>query len=74
MNHYDQLSLNTCHYSINNNFINYYYYLNNKFNRLMYDNEAQLSHFTCLWVTVFTGWTNAAGSVEASNKIIVILS
>ena len=73
MKHYDQLSQNRCHYSINNNFINYDY-LNNKFNRLMYYNEAQLSHFTCLWVTVFTGWTNAKGSVEASNKIIVILS
>ena len=37
--------------SLNNNFINKYY-LNNKLNRLMHDNEAQLSYFTCLWVTV----------------------
>ena len=33
--------------SLNNNFINKYY-LNNKLNRLMLDNEAQLSYFTCL--------------------------
>ena len=37
--------------SLNTNFINKYY-LNNKLNRLMHDNEAQLSYFTCLWVTV----------------------
>ena len=37
--------------SLNNNFINKYY-LNNKLNRLMHDNGAQLSYFTCLWVTV----------------------
>ena len=37
--------------SLNNNFITKYY-LNNKLNRLMHDNEAQLSYFTCLWMTV----------------------
>ena len=37
----------------------------------MHDNEAQLSHFTCLWMIVVTGWTNALGSVEAINKILL---
>ena len=53
--------------SLNNNFINKYY-LNNKLNRLMHDNEAQLSYFTC--DRVFTGWTNTAGSVETSNTFL----
>ena len=56
--------------SLNNNFINKYY-LNNKLNRLMLDNEAQLSVFHLFMSDrVFTGWTNTADSVETSNTFL----
>ena len=68
MKHYDQPLINTCHYNINNNFINRYY-LNNK-----QINPGQCSPIVILHLfmgdRVFTGWTNAAGSVEISNTVL----
>ena len=36
----------------------------------MHDNEAQLSFQLFMGDRVVTGWTNGAGSVEASNKLL----
>ena len=70
MKHSDQPSLNTCHNSIYNIFINNY--LNNNLNRSIHDYEAQLQVILHLFIgdRDVTGWTNAAGSVVASNKLL----
>ena len=37
----------------------------------MHDNEAQLSYFTFYALSWGSGWTNAVGSVEAINKMLL---